>query len=303
MRPVSLERDFIEYHQKRGDRMRIGFIGAGKVGFTLGKYFVEHGTEVTGYYSAHERSAKEAAEFTHTRYYAQLEDITDASDALFLTCPDGAIESVWNSLKRYNLKGKCICHCSGALSSAVFSDSDRSGVFGYSIHPLFAVNSKKYSYREISKAYFTIEGNEKYIDYWTQLFEGFGNPVKIITADNKVIYHSAAVFVSNLVCGLFNEGVELMKKCGFDEASAKAAISPIFLNNAKTLAENGAVNALTGPLERGDAETISKHLKALPKTDAEIYRVVSRALTDVAKRKNPDRDYSGICSLLEKEQL
>ena len=44
--------------------MRIGFIGAGKVGFTLGKYFREHGIEVTGYYSRSIQSASEAAEFT-----------------------------------------------------------------------------------------------------------------------------------------------------------------------------------------------------------------------------------------------
>ena len=71
--------------------MRAGFIGAGKVGFTLGKYLAMHGIEISGYYSRTPASAKEAAEFTQSRYYTSIEEITKDSDTLFLTVPDGAI--------------------------------------------------------------------------------------------------------------------------------------------------------------------------------------------------------------------
>jgi predicted dinucleotide-binding enzyme len=47
--------------------MKIGFIGAGKVGFSLGKYFCEHGLDVIGYFSRNPQSALQAAEFTGTR--------------------------------------------------------------------------------------------------------------------------------------------------------------------------------------------------------------------------------------------
>ena len=70
--------------------MRAGFIGAGKVGFTLGKYLAMHGIEISGYYSRTPVSAKEAAEFTQSRYYTSIEEITKDSDTLFLTVPDGA---------------------------------------------------------------------------------------------------------------------------------------------------------------------------------------------------------------------
>ena len=53
--------------------MRAGFIGAGKVGFTLGKYLAMHGIEISGYYSRTPASAKEAAEFTQSRYYTSIE--------------------------------------------------------------------------------------------------------------------------------------------------------------------------------------------------------------------------------------
>ena len=78
--------------------MRIGFVGAGKVGFTLGKYMSERNVCVSGYYSRSEESARQASLFTHTKYYETLEELIESSDALFLTVPDGAIEDVWNSI-------------------------------------------------------------------------------------------------------------------------------------------------------------------------------------------------------------
>ena len=179
--------------------MRIGFVGAGKVGFTLGKYMSERNVCVSGYYSRSEESARQASVFTHTKYYETLEDLIGSSDALFLTVPDGAIEDVWNSIKRYSLTGKFICHCSGVMTSAVFSEINQMGAFGYSIHPLFAIHSRSQSYQEISQAYFTIEGPEAHIGFWKDFFENLGNPVRIIRAEQKALYHGAAVFVSNLV--------------------------------------------------------------------------------------------------------
>ena len=78
--------------------MRAGFIGAGKVGFSLGRYLAEGGVTVTGYYSRNSRSAREAAEFTGTDHYEDLDAITADSDTLFITVPDGAISGVWDRL-------------------------------------------------------------------------------------------------------------------------------------------------------------------------------------------------------------
>ena len=55
--------------------MRAGFIGAGKVGFSLGKYLKENGVEITGYFSKSPESAKSAADFTNTKLYKSIEYI------------------------------------------------------------------------------------------------------------------------------------------------------------------------------------------------------------------------------------
>lgn len=279
--------------------MRIGFIGAGKVGFTLGKYFKENGKNVTGYFSRTTESAINASKFTETNYFEDPFDLINTSDAVFITCPDGQIKDVWNQIRRYDLRGKCICHCSGALSSSVFSEIDRAKAYGYSIHPLFAVRSKEESYREISNSFFTIEGSKRYLEFWKSFFEGLGNNTRIITAENKAVYHAAGVFVSNLVCGLFEEGIELLERCGFEHDEAMMALAPMLLNNAKSLSRVGPERALTGPVERNDIYTVRKHLKALDDKENEIYRVLSSVLVKIAKNKHPQRAYEELSEILD----
>lgn len=278
--------------------MVIGFIGAGKTGCTLGKYFVKGNIPILGYYSKSVESAKMAAEFTNTRYFESLEDIVSISDAIFITTPDGVIQDIWNSIKNYPLKGKCICHCSGTMSSMIFSGINQMEAFGYSIHPLFAINSKLQSYRDISKAYFTIEGSETYLEYWRDLFLKLGNKVRIISSEKKVLYHSAAVCASNLVTGLFKMAADIMEECGFDRESSEEALMPLFINNCRNVEDVGAEEALTGPVERNDVKTVAGHINKLPKDKLTVYRELSKELVKIAQAKYPERDYSEMISLL-----
>lgn len=278
--------------------MKIGFVGAGKVGFTLGKYMSESGVCISGYYSKSRESAREASVFTKTTCYETLEKLVKSSDAIFLTVPDGAIEEVWNSLKQYDLTGRFICHCSGVMTSAVFSEIDQMGAFGYSIHPLFAVNDRLQSYQEISKAYFTIEGAKEHLAFWKEFLEGLGNPVRILRPEQKILYHSAAVFASNLVCGLYETGVRLLMECGFDRKSGEEALEPLFVNNCQAVVQKGTADALTGPVERADVRTVEKHLHVLEGNEKEIYLGLSEVLMEIAKRKNPQRDYEALSKVL-----
>lgn len=279
--------------------MVIGFIGAGKTGCTLGKYFVERNIPVLGYYSKSVESAKMAAEFTDTRYFENLEDIVSMSDAIFITTPDGVIQNIWNSIKNYPLKGKCICHCSGAMSSMIFSGINQMEAFGYSIHPLLAINNKLQSYRDISKVYFTIEGSEVYLEYWRDLFLKLGNKVRIISSDKKILYHSAAVCASNLVTGLFKMAADLMEECGFDKESSEEALIPLFINNCRNVADVGAEEALTGPIERNDVKTVTDHINKLPQDKLTVYKELSKELVKIAQLKYPDRDYGEMISLID----
>ena len=281
--------------------MRIGFIGAGKVGFSMGKYFAEHHIDVSGYYSQSTNSAKEAADFTKSKYYETTGELVRDSEVIFITVPDDAIGQVWEQLKTLQpeIKDKIICHCSGVLSSKIFSDISAYNCSGLSIHPLLAVSSKSQSYKEISSTLFTIEGEEKAAIKFKELLNSCGNEVIFIEPQEKVRYHAAAVMASNLVIGLVETAVQELIKCGFTKELAMKAIIPFMQKNVAHLGEHTLEEALTGPVERGDVGTVKAHLDKLDGNNKEIYRLLSLKALEIAKVKNPQRDYDGIETELE----
>ena len=272
--------------------MEIGFIGAGKVGISLGRYLKENGQHITGYYSRNPISAKEAANFTQSKYYETKNQLVDESEVLFLTVPDGQIRSVWEEIKTLPIAGKIICHCSGALSSAVFSEIDQCHAFGYSIHPLFAISDKFHSYKELSQTLFTIEGSSEKLEEMKGLFLSCKNKIEVIDASVKSKYHAAAVVASNLVVALNEMAQNMLVDCGFSREHAVEAIAPLFLGNATKVVQEGVENALTGPVERCDVETVEKHLRQLEGQEKQIYELLSLQAVAIAERKHPDRDYS-----------
>ncbi|HOC32976.1 MAG: DUF2520 domain-containing protein [Ruminococcus flavefaciens] len=278
--------------------MKIGFIGAGKVGVSLGKYFSENGMEISGYFSRTERSAREAAEFTGSELFLSPEQLIIGSDAVFLTVTDGAIKDTYLSLPKELLKGKQLCHCSGAMSAEeAFPNISDFGAKGTSIHPLFPISSKTESYMELRNAFFCIEGG--CAAEWSAILSDMGNPTRIITSDIKNRYHAACSVASNLVCGLMAESAELLEQCGFTEEEALSALEPLAMSNMKRIFTVGPTAALTGPVERNDVSTIKKHIACINGgNDSDIYRAVSKKLTEMAKERHPQADYTEMEKLL-----
>lgn len=284
--------------------MKIGFIGAGKVGFSLGKYFVSNGIFVTGYYSMSPKSAKSAAEFTNSRMYNSLTDILKDSDTLFITVPDDAIGTVWEYMKNLDVKNKKICHCSGSISSAAFFDAENKGAYVYSIHPLCAVSDRYNSWHDLKNAVFTIEGSRQYLTQMQNLFTELGNTVAVIDTADKALYHVGAVMASNLVIALLAMGKDILKQYGFSEETAQKAILPLFKVNTDNIVKYGLTNALTGPIERNDIKTVKRHLENLSKdfNQAQIYRLLSLKLIQIAEQKYPQKNYTQIKEVLKDEK-
>ena len=182
--------------------MQISFIGAGKVGVSLGKYFISKGRKVGGYYSLSPKSAAWAANFTNTKQYQSIEEIISSSDMIFFTVPDDKIGEVWEAAKPY-AHGKIIAHCSGIHSSNIFSDIDRTGSMAYSIHPLCAVSDRETSWQALGDVLFTIEGDERNISNIQNMFAQMGNRTCFISAENKIKYHAAASLASNHMTAYF----------------------------------------------------------------------------------------------------
>ncbi len=281
--------------------MKIGFIGAGKVGFSLGKYLSLCGQTVTGYYSRNFESAKLAAAFTHSFVFSDLKTLLNASDTLFLTVPDGEIGNVWDDIKKLSIQTKKICHCSGCLSSSVFDGIEALGAFGYSVHPLYAISSQTESYKELQGAVFTLEGSSFYLNEIKAMLEKAGNTVQIISPQSKSLYHAAAVCASNQMLALAKISQDLLQRCGFSEKLSRHALHPLMQGNLKKLCESSLEEALTGPIERGDVHTVSQHFEFLTEEECTLYLILSKQLLEIARKKHPNRSYKEMEALLSEK--
>ena len=283
--------------------MRIGFIGAGKVGCSLGKYLKESAGDwqIVGFYSRSTASAKEAAVFTDSRVIDQVELLAQMADVIFVTTPDGVIKEIWETLRGCDilLEDKIIVHCSGLLASTVFTGADECGVTAVSLHPLYAVSDKYHSYESLANAHFTLEGSGERLEEFQQLLTVSGLTIQQIDAASKAAYHAAASISSNLMVGLAELAIERLLDCGFDREHARMALRPLMQGNLDAIMEKDTTDALTGPAERADVETVNAHLHTLSGEDREIYRLLTKKVVAIAKQKNPERDYSALDASLE----
>ena len=276
----------------------IGIIGAGKVGTALGGYLSAAGLPLSGYYDSVLPCAEDAAERTNTQCYGSLEEIISQNTVMLMTVPDDAIASVWNLCRCFPVAGKTFIHCSGVLSSIVFSEHEKEGVYVGSLHPVCAVSNREAKEVFFGK-FFVMEGDAHGIEILKAWMNTTHNEYKIIRSEDKARYHAAAVMSSNLVCALQQMGEDLLKDSGFDAQEAHQLLVPLLLGNVDNIATKGCVEALTGPVERGDAGTVARHLEALDGDMRETYRLLSLKLVALAQQKHPDTHYTNLLNVLK----
>lgn len=275
------------YHINGGDTIKIGFIGPGKVGANLGRYFTQKGITISGFYGQNINSTKEAINITKSKFYENIKDIIKESDILFITTPDDIISIIDTQLSKFNLNNKSICHTSGSLKSNVLYNSKNSGALIYSIHPMFAFSNKNINLNELEKIYFSIEGDYFENSPIEKLIKKLGNKYFLRKEEDSATYHLANVFVSNLILSLLNIGISYFKKLGLSENDSLEAIKPLVKGNIESIFEKGFVDSLTGPILRGDLTTVEKHLNVLEKDHDKLYKILSLNLLElVAVREN-----------------
>ena len=217
-----------------------------------------------------------------------------------ITTPDGVISEVWDCIAGYELTGKILCHCSGSLSSNVFSGIEQTGAVGCSIHPMYAFSDRFTSYQNFSTAYLVAEGMPAAYEPLAQVFRELGHTVLYLRAENKVKYHAAAAMVSNDMIALFQTVLNLLEQCGFAREDSVGLLRPLVMGNVSNMLDKGPVAALTGPVDRGDTETVHKHLDALADSEAgEVYRVLGKVLVKIAEQKYKGRDDTAMRQLFE----
>lgn len=171
------------------------------------------------------------------------------------------------------------------------------------MHPLFAISGGGSAQAKIGTALFTLEGDESALASVSALLDVCGVHHREIASSDKPLYHAAAVCASNLAVGLFASAQTMLERCGFGADEARGALRPLFVANCESIAERGPIDALTGPIERNDAETVVGHLMAFREDptllkERDAYTALSRVVVEVAAAKHPERDYSHIAEIL-----
>jgi len=278
---------------------RIGFIGAGKAGISLGSYFASKGLEISGYSSRTMESALSAARITGSSAFPSLRELIENSDILIISTPDDVLPALWSELRELDLTGRIVAHLSGSLSSDIFEGIGEKGASGYSIHPMFAFSCRDGSFEGLQDAFFTLEGPDGKMEEVRELFHITGNKTFVIEKEHKTRYHASNVMVSNLVIALISAGCRSFEKCGLKGAYPLEALLPLIRFNIENISAKGLAGALTGPAERNDVNTVRKHIDVLDGEERAIYILLTEKLAGLAREKHPERDYSALLNLLE----
>ena len=282
--------------------MKIGFFGAGKVAVSLGKYFKNNGLDIAGFYSKTFASTEFARDFTETNGYSDLESFVLDCDIIFITTNDDELVNGFNEISNFDLENKIIVNTSGSYSSSIFSNARELGAFPYSLHPIYPFSDKETSYKNLGQSVFTLEGAEEKLSLVKGLVEGCGNKVILMKGDKKT-YHLACAMASNLTLALLSLSSKYLQKVGFNEEDSIAALRPLVESNINSIFDKGFVNSLTGPVVRGDVDTIEGHLSKLNEGDKEVYKRLSLELLDLSIERNGlSNKYKKINSILGRNE-
>ncbi len=275
----------------------IAIAGCGKLGTTLGKHLSEKGYPLVGMSCLSATSCDAAADILNIKNVSQSAwDITGDADIVFITTPDGKIEGACNEIADHGgfRKGAIVLHCSGSLPSTILSSAKKCGAITGSAHPLQSFASARLSGNPFEGIIMAVEGEPEAIDMGKNIADDLGSVFIKILTESKTLYHASAVVASNYLVALVGFAFELIGKAGIAEKDAMSVLKPLITGTLTNIEKVGVVKALTGPIARGDIETVDSHLgeirKQLPGL-VDMYNILGKYTVGVAeKREELDPD-------------
>ncbi|MDI9818043.1 MULTISPECIES: Rossmann-like and DUF2520 domain-containing protein [unclassified Legionella] len=188
------------------------------------------------------------------------------TDLTFITPPDDLISPIVRQLAEGKTirPGSIVVHCSGVLSSEELQPLKGQGCLIASLHPLKAFAKGYLDNQAFKNCDCIVEGDEEAIAVLSSIFDPLGAMIIPIKAEKKAGYHAAAVFSSNYLVTLASVSVELLLNAGIDGRVAQQMAVRLMKSSLANVEQASTVSkALTGPLARGDIDTIKKHLDAI----------------------------------------
>jgi predicted short-subunit dehydrogenase-like oxidoreductase (DUF2520 family) len=187
------------------------------------------------------------------------------ADVLWLCVPDGSIAQVTARLvKRVadrGLEGQIVVHSSGALSAGVLQAAAKAGASVGSVHPLMSFPTR--TPVTVKGVSFAVEADPASSRVLNALVRRIGGRPFAIKAASKALYHAVGVLSSPLLVSHLAAAHEAAARAGFRPRQARRLIEPIARATLDNFFRNGPAKSFSGPIARGDVETIRLHLQAL----------------------------------------
>lgn len=267
-------------------------IGCGKAGLSVALALKNSGWRVAGCDSRNPASAQMGRQWLNCPPLVVPQELPPEVP-LMLGIPENALAEVERRVAAVDphIRGRVVFHLSGALPSRVLQRCRLRGALVGSLHPLMVLPDPLSGALALRQATFAVEGRPQAVVLLQQMARDISGRSFAISPRGKVLYHTAAVTASNHLTALLWESQRLLGRAGAPECDLLPAFQSLVEGTVKNLYASDAATALTGPVERGDATTVSDHLRALKRwpESLERYRVMARASLELARLRHPER--------------
>jgi predicted short-subunit dehydrogenase-like oxidoreductase (DUF2520 family) len=286
--------------------MRISIVGPGRLGSSIATQLAEAGytiTEIVGRRRAlagARKLAKSVGAKANSIEAAQLD-----ADAIWFCVPDDQIAAAARQLATRDWSGKIALHSSGALTSNALDIVRRRGASAASVHPLMTFVSG--SPPPLMGVPFALEGDAKAMQVAGQIVRRLGGEAFAVRKQDKTAYHAFATLICPMLVSLLATAEEVAGMAGIPAGRTNRLMAPIVKQTIANYARLGAEASFSGPIVRGDAQTVARHLRvlktlppaqrvyaalaraALRNLPAENRREIEQMLADAGSNRNPLR--------------
>jgi len=271
----------------------VAIVGGGAVAQSLGRALRGRGAPVVAVAARHPERARAAAAFVgagvRTAAYAELPGL---ASHLIVAVSDEAIEIVGEQLAAAGWRTGVAVHTCGARGPDALAALRTAGAACGVLHPLQTLPSAELGAARLQGITFGVGGDPAAVAWAETLVTLLNGRALHVAPDGFPAYHAAAALAGNAVPALLDAAITLMEQAGVAPDAALEALTPLCRASAGNATTVGPVAALTGPVARGDADTILRHARALagaPPDVVDLYVAVSRRLLDLARRRGLDQ--------------
>lgn len=210
--------------------------------------------------------------------------------AVFLAVPDGVVPELAHALAGQGTapEGCAAFHMSGALSTEVLAPLHARGYEVGSFHPLQALAHPVTGAERLPGSYVAVTGGPGAVAVARRLAAALGSPILTVPEARRPLYHAAAVMASNFLPPLMDTACRLLERAGIPYEQALAALLPLVRGTLENIAEGGVEGSATGPVPRGDVESVELHLRALDPEGRRLYATLGLELLRLAEPSLPE---------------